>query len=98
MVEDRLNLLSSGGGAGQGLYDFAELNLGHDAEDVTLGFEVIEEGFLAYVGGLGDVFDGDVLETAFGEELEGAAEEADAGFGGAALAAACGLRMRSPAV
>ena len=94
MVQDRLNLLPSGDSAGQSFSDFGELNLGHDAKDMVLGLEVVEEGSLAYVGGLGDVFDGNVLEAALREELKSAAKKADAGFGGTALAAACGLGMR----
>ena len=94
MVEDRLNLLFSVSDASQGFCDFGELNLGHDAKDMVLGLEVVEEGSLAYVGGLGDVFDGNVLEAALREELESAAEKSDAGFGGTALAASYRQRMK----
>ncbi len=64
---------------------------------MVLRLEVVEKGSLAHVSGLGDVFDGDVLESALGEELEGAAEEAEPGVRGAALAASYGLgRGRAP--
>src|SRR5208337_5187990 len=93
MVQDRLNRLPAILGAGQRFGHFGELNLGHDAQDVVLGLEIIEERSLAHVRGLGNVFDRNVLEAAFGEQMKGAAEKPDAGLGGAALAAASGARM-----
>jgi hypothetical protein len=90
-VNDDADGLFLVGGSRQGLCDFGELNFGHDTEDMILGLEVVEEGSLAYVGGFRNLFDSNVLEAAFSEELEGAAEEADAGFRGAALAASEGL-------
>ena len=54
---------------------------------MVFGLEVVEEGSLAHVGGFGNVFDGDVLEAVLGKELKCATEEAQAGRGGAALAA-----------
>jgi hypothetical protein len=55
---------------------------------VILTGEVIEEGSFANVGSFSNVFDGDVSEAALSNELERAAEEPNAGFDGAALAAA----------
>ena len=54
--------------------------------------EVVEEGSLAHVRGLGNVLNRDVGKAARGDQLKGAAEQADARLGGAPLAAAhiCG--------
>jgi hypothetical protein len=66
----------------------AKLNFGHDAEDMIFGFEIIEERPLTDIGSFSDVFNGDVGKATLGEELKGAAEEANTCFRGAAFAAA----------
>jgi hypothetical protein len=81
-------------GKGCGLTHFAKLNFCHDPEHMFLAFEIVEERAFADVGGLGNIFDCDVGESAFGKELEGAAEKTQAGFRGAALAAAHVIEMR----
>ena len=57
-------------------------------QHVLLGGEIIEEGSLADVGGLGDGLDGGLLIAALGEEPQRGAEKPFAGFGAVALAAA----------
>ena len=54
---------------------------------MIFGLEVVEEGSFAHVRGFGNVFDRNVGKAALGNELQGAAEEPQARFAGAALAA-----------
>ena len=64
-----------------------ELHFSEGQEEVVFAGEIIEEGALADVGGVGDVFDGGVGEAALGEKIERGAEEALADLSAAALAA-----------
>ena len=59
------------------LRNLAELNLGHYAEHVVLGFKVVEERSLAHVGGFGNVFHRDVREAALGKSSEHSGRGAD---------------------
>ena len=93
VVQRELNGVFPMFGKSGGFPHFAKLDFCDDSEHVFLALEVIEERALADVRGLGDVFHCDVGESALGEELEGTAEEAQAGFRGAALASAHVLEM-----
>ena len=59
-------------------------------QDVLLRREIIEEGSLADVGGLGDGLDGGFLIAALREELQRGLKKAVASFGAVALAASRG--------
>lgn len=71
-----------------------ELHFSEGQEEVVFAGEIIKEGALADVGGVGDVFDGSVGEAALGEEIEGGAEEALADLSAAALSATEGEKGR----
>jgi hypothetical protein len=60
---------------------------------VILALEIVEEGAFADVRGFGDVFHCDVGEAALGKELERTPEQAQARFGGTALAASHALQV-----
>ena len=57
-----------------GFSHLAKLNLGHHAQHMILGLEVIEEGPFAHVRGFGDFFHRDIGETALGNKLQCAPE------------------------
>jgi hypothetical protein len=94
VVQGELNGVLPIFGEGCGFPHLAKLNLRHDSEHVFLALEVVKKSAFAYVRCLGDVFHCDVGESAFGKELEGAAEEGQAGFRCTALTAAHVFEMR----
>ncbi len=76
-----------------GLSYLSELNFRHHAEYVFFTPEIVEEGAFTYIRCLSNVFYCNVGETALGEELKGAAKQAQTRFGSAALAAPHTLQM-----
>src|SRR6266705_3850346 len=71
-----------------GRLQLAELHLSKSQQDVILAGEIIEEGALADIGGVGDVFHGGLRKTLLSEEVESGAKKALANFRAASLAAA----------
>jgi hypothetical protein len=66
-VQDGFDRAFSASGLFHGFPKFAKLDFGEDPENVLLAFEIVEEGSLADIGGLGDVFDRHVGESALAE-------------------------------
>jgi hypothetical protein len=64
------------------------LQLSHDAKNMVFALEIVEEGPFAYVCAFRDVLDGDILESAIGEELKRGPKQTQPGFRSTALAAA----------
>ena len=76
----------------QSAFDSGEPLGAERGENMFFRREIVKEGSLADVCGLGDVFDRGFQEAALGEKLEGGAEETIADFGAAAFAAPEGCR------
>lgn len=65
-----------------------KLKFCHDAKDMFLAFEIVEERAFADISGLGDVFDGNVGKSSVRKELKCCTEKAEARFFGSPLSAA----------
>src|ERR1035438_6721362 len=62
-------------GKRSGFSHLAKLNLGHHAQHMFLGFEVVEEGAFAHIGGFCNVLHRDVWEAVLCKELKRTPEE-----------------------
>ena len=76
-----------------GFFYLAQLNFSHHTQHVVLALEIVEEGALADIRSFGDVFYGDIGETALAKEPKRATKQPQTRFGGAALAASHALQV-----
>ena len=93
LAQNLLDWFLPGARFGQRRFYFGNTLLAERVENVFFGLEIIEEGSLTHIGGLGDVFNRGVCKAAFGEQAQRAAHQAFAGFRVAALAPAGTFRL-----
>jgi hypothetical protein len=86
MMQHSPNLLLARSDQGNCFFNARKLDLGHDAQDMVLTLEVIEESPLADIRRLGNVLHCHAREAALGKEFKSTPEKSQACLGRTALA------------